>query len=117
LGCNCSVYSELDWIINEETVVRPDIMIVCGDFETDFLTFPPTLVLEITSPTSRMRDRNTKFTLYEICGVNYYLFADTDKNCVEIFQLINNKYQQINNNTYTLNSNCNVELNLTVIWD
>lgn len=117
LNCNCSVYSELDWIINDETIVRPDVMIVCGTFETDFLTFPPSLVLEITSPTSRMRDRNTKFTLYEMCGVNYYLIADTDKNSVEIFQLINNKYQQINNNIYTFNSNCNIELDLTGIWD
>jgi Uma2 family endonuclease len=115
--CNCSVYYELDWIINEETIVRPDVMIVCGNFETDFLTFPPSLVLELPSPPSRMRDRNTKFTLYEMCGVNYYLIADTDKNSIEIFQLRNNKYQQITDTTFTLTNNCILELDLTGIWN
>jgi Uma2 family endonuclease len=92
-------------------------MIVCGNFETDFLTFPPSLIVEITSLTSRMRDRNTKFTLYEMCGVNYYLIADTDKNYIEIFQLRHNKYQQIADATFTLASNCILELDLTPIWN
>ncbi|MBX9785546.1 MAG: Uma2 family endonuclease [Chitinophagaceae bacterium] len=39
--CNCNVYYELDWVISNDTVVCPDLMIVSGNFETDFLTFPP----------------------------------------------------------------------------
>ena len=36
---DCFVYQELDWIISDDTTVRPDIMIVCGKIEGDFLTF------------------------------------------------------------------------------
>ena len=39
-GCACEVYSELDWIIDEDSVVRPDCMIVCGNFTDDFFNFP-----------------------------------------------------------------------------
>lgn len=115
-GCACEVYGELDWTIDDNNVVRPDVMIVCGKFETDFLTFPPTLILEITSPNSRMRDRNTKFSLYEMCGVKYYLIADTDKESIEIYQLINNKYSQVNTASFQLTAECNIELDLSDLF-
>ncbi len=46
-GCACEIYHGLDWIINDSTVVRPDAMIVCGNFDEDFLNFPPVLIIEI----------------------------------------------------------------------
>lgn len=114
--CNCQVYSKLDWIIRDDTVVRPDVMIVCEKFETDFLTFPPFLILEIISSNSRMRDRNTKFTLYEMCGVNNYLVADTDKESVEVYRLTNNKYQEEQTNLFKLTDNCSVEIDYNSLW-
>ncbi len=116
LQCNCEVYSELDWIINDDTVVRPDAMIVCGKFETDFLTFPPALILEITSPTSRMRDRNSKFILYEMSGVKFYIIADPDKQTTELFELISNKYTEVNTTNLKLTDNCTLEIELNKIW-
>ena len=29
-GCDCRVYAGLDWIVSNDTVVRPDVMVVCG---------------------------------------------------------------------------------------
>ena len=55
-SCNCEAFYELDWIVNDNTVVRPDGMIVCGDFKEDFLTFPPQLILEIASHHTRLRE-------------------------------------------------------------
>ena len=115
-NCDCGVYSELDWIINDETVVRPDIMIICGNFETDFLTFPPTLIVEIASPSTRMRDRNAKFVLYEMCGVKYYILADPDKKSIEVYKLTNNKYQQVSENSFQLTSSCIINLDLQALW-
>ena len=54
-------------------------MIVCGKIKNDYLTFPPNLILEISSPSTRMKDRNTKYNLYEMCGVKYYIIADPEK--------------------------------------
>jgi hypothetical protein len=45
--CNCEVFTNLDWKINNETVVRPDIMIICGKTDETILEFPPVLIIEI----------------------------------------------------------------------
>jgi Uma2 family endonuclease len=116
LKCDCYVYPDLDWIINEDTIVRPDAMIVCGEFTTDFLTFPPTLIIEVTSTSTRMRDRNTKFTLYEMNGVKYYLIADSDKKDIEIYQLVNNKYQQNTTTLFQLGVECTIRIDHAILW-
>src|SRR5690606_14672257 len=71
--CNCLVLSEIDWKNNQQNVVRPNMMIICGEPKTDFLDFPPVLILEIFFPATRVKDRNIKFELYREQGVRYYL--------------------------------------------
>lgn len=115
-NCNCEVYSELDWIVNDDTVLRPDCMIVCGDFKEDYLTFPPALVLEISSHSTRLRDRNTKFNLYEMYGVKYYIIADCDKTTVEVFELTNNKYQQTLAAVFQLTEKCIINIDVLNLW-
>lgn len=114
--CDCQVYYELDWIIDDNTIVKPDAMIVCGKFEDDFLHFPPALILEIASESTRLKDRNVKFKLYESAGVNYYIIADPDRESIEAFQLRNNQYQEINHSTFQLTHQCNLELDLKRLW-
>lgn len=116
-SCNCKVFSELDWIINDTTVVRPDVMIVCGEFQDDYLNFPPSLILEISSHATRLRDRNTKYKLYAMCGVKYYLIADTDKKIIEVFELWNNGYKQSNLSSFVLNDICKIEANVFNLWE
>jgi Uma2 family endonuclease len=109
---NCEVIFGLDWIISENTVVRPDVMIVCSKLEDEFLTFPPTLILEVASHSTRMKDRNTKFNLYEMCGVKYYIIADTEKKSVEVFELTDNKYRQTTNTDFILTPQCSIQLDV-----
>lgn len=116
-NCNCEVYVELDWVVNENTVVRPDYMIVCGNFTEDYLHFPPTLILEVSSHSTRIRDRNTKFNLYEILGVKYYILADEDKTTIEIYELNDNKYRDVALGTFNLSGHCNIHIALDDLWD
>lgn len=91
--CNdCEVFTDLDWIVNDETVVRPDLMIVCGDFKDDFLRFPPAMVIEILSPTTILKDRHIKFQLYQTQQVRYYIMVNPDTQTCEIFKLQNGMY-------------------------
>lgn len=95
-SCNCQVLFEQDWIIDESNVVRPDILIACGDLDPEgHITKTPALIVEIYSQATRLKDRNTKFTLYEFCGVKYYLMADPDTNTVQVFELMDNKYKEL----------------------
>src|SRR5438309_6706415 len=38
---NCKVLYSCDWIVSNDTVVRPDVMIVCDKIEGDYPTRPP----------------------------------------------------------------------------
>lgn len=115
-ACNCKVYYELDWIIDDTTVVCPDVMVVCGKFEEDFLRFPPTLILEIASLKTRLKDRNVKFRLYESNGVKFYLIADPDKQTIDTFILKDNFYQQTSERIFELTIDCKIELAIDKLW-
>ena len=116
LSYSCQVYGGLDWVIDENSVVRPDCMIVCGNFKEDFLRFPPTLIVEISSGKTKLRDRNTKYNLYQLKGVKYYVIADTEKKSVEIFELFNGKYIQKNNSQFQLTAECVIDVDISGIW-
>ncbi len=69
--CDCEVFYEIDCVIDEYNVVKPDVMVVCGNSNEEIQTFLPTIILETASPSIIIKDRNTKFNLYEMCGVKY----------------------------------------------
>jgi len=112
--CDCKALYEQDWIIDDRNVVRPDILIACGKLDPDgHITKPPVLIVEIFSKSTHLKDRNTKFNLYEFCGVKYYLMADPDSSSAEIYELIDNKYKQIFPPFhFTLTENCTIEFDL-----
>ena len=76
-GCNkCVTYLPLDWKINDDTIVQPDVLIVCNKIEKKFLDFPPALIVEILSPPTAIKDRGLKMDIYQSQKVKYYLIAD-----------------------------------------
>lgn len=92
-------------------------MIVCELIEGDYPTKPPALILEILSPQSLLKDRNTKFNLYQSYGVKYYLIANIDKKEIEIFQLAHNRYKQVDGNEeFLLSNECFAKVNLTDLF-
>ena len=113
LACDCKVLMECDWVVNNDTVVRPDVMIVCEKIEGAHPTKPPVLILEIISPQSLLKDRNTKYNLYQAYGVKYYLLANVERKQVEVFILNGNSYEQaINNASFALSNTCTIQVNL-----
>lgn len=75
-NCHASVLTELDWIVSDSTVVRPDIMLVCGDPPSEHLHDTPALLVEVLSPSTQLRDTTVKMALYASCGVKHYLIVD-----------------------------------------
>ncbi len=98
---HCRAYDPLDYKITHDTILVPDILIICGEVKKKYLDFPPTLVVEILSPATALRDRHTKHQLYEQQGVKYYLIVDADKKIIEVYELIGNEYSSLNNQVYT----------------
>ncbi|MEM6963549.1 MAG: Uma2 family endonuclease [Bacteroidota bacterium] len=90
----CEVLGELDWIIDDNTVVRPDLFIDCEKSDDDFLRNTPVLIVEVLSPSTAVNDRNLKYELYEKQGVKYYLIIDPIGEQVEIFELKQKTYKK-----------------------
>lgn len=115
-GCKCELYYEFDWIINNETIVRPDGMIVCGEIKTDWLTFAPSLILEIASDSTYLKDKNVKFKVYEFNKVKYYLLIDPVKQKAECYELVDSFYQMKKDNIFYLDNKCEIEIDFTKMW-
>lgn len=118
---HCIVYPPLDWKIKEDTIVQPDLLIVCGKIEKKFLDFPPALVVEILSPATASKDRGEKMELYRLQQVKYYLIVDFQFKKVEIYQYINAQYEPVAINPesylFQLAGDCTASVNLVDIWD
>ncbi len=120
-GCKCTVYQPIDYKITETTVVNPDLLVLCQPLSKNFLDFPPALVVEILSPATALLDRHTKFRLYEVEKIGYYLIVDADKQEMEIYRYdAAGAYQlqaQTNGSPYVFEwAGCRFELQIENIW-
>jgi len=90
-------YAPIDLILSDVTIVQPDIVYL----ETARLSSvtgrgiegPPTLVVEILSPSTIQIDRGVKFQLYSRYGVPYYWIADPEARTIEAYRLAEGTYQ------------------------
>lgn len=86
-GCKVSVLAEIDWIVADDTVVRPDASVICGEPPANHIESAPAIVVEVLSLATRERDINHKRTLYANHGVPWYLIADPENRSVDLLQL------------------------------
>lgn len=87
------VLAEIDWIIDEHTVVRPDVLIVSGGIPEKHVNSRPELIVEILSKATEKHDREIKKQLYQLCEVPFYLLADCESKSLEVYRLAEAKYQ------------------------
>ena len=112
----CRIYPPLDWKVTEETIVQPDLLLVCKPMEKKFLDFTPSLLVEILSPATASKDRGEKMELYQSQQVQYYIIIDPQFKKTEIYQLTENQYQPIGANpknfTFSLEDDCRITVDL-----
>ena len=109
---DCSVVYELDWILDNTTVVRPDIAVICNE-KGDFITSAPILIIEILSPSTALKDRQVKFDIYEEQGVKYYIVIDPYTKARNIYLLINGRYkEQKDVSSFTIHNQCAVQFDI-----
>ena len=78
-GCHATVLVEIDWIVSSDTVLRPDVIVVCGLEPEQHVVKVPALVVEILSEATRDRDLSFKLDLYREQGVRWYLVVDPER--------------------------------------
>jgi Uma2 family endonuclease len=116
----CQVYQPIDYVVADDTILQPDMLIVCKEITKKFLDFPPALVTEILSPATAAKDRFSKFPIYQSKQIPYYLIIDPDLEEVEIYELTNGQYKLIQRGKdtsydFSLEA-CTAQINFGEIW-
>jgi len=60
-GCKATVLAEIDWIVAGDTVVRPDLVVVCGPAPRCHVEQAPALVVEILSAATEFQGMHATF--------------------------------------------------------
>jgi len=85
----------IDVVFSKSDVVQPDILVVCNKNKLTKANVQgaPDLVIEILSPSTKLKDKREKRLLYERYGVKEYIIIDITDKYVECFFLgENGKY-------------------------
>lgn len=99
LNRECNVYiAPFDVILSKEekyenidTVVQPDIVVICDKLKLskNGCNGSPDLIIEIVSPSTARKDSLEKFNLYEKNGVREYWIVRPEEKIVMVFNLDN----------------------------
>lgn len=117
----CKAYLPVDYKVQDDTILQPDMLVLCKTPGPKFLDFAPALVAEILSPSTALKDRNTKYEIYQQQKIKYYLIIDINTNSIEIYELSNEQYKLIpakNDGSFDFEfeTDCNVNVPLNEIW-
>lgn len=119
-NCNkCSAIIEMDLEISNDTIVKPDSMVICYQVE-DKLTKTPEIIFEVVSKSSAKRDEVLKFNLYQEEGVKYYVLVYHDIKKAKVYRLIKHKYKKVgdfSDEIYIFDTKkCKIEFDFSFIW-
>jgi Uma2 family endonuclease len=89
-------YAPIDCVLSETTIVQPDLVYLdrtrLAAISDRGIEGPPTLVVEILSPTTTLIDRSTKLQLYARHGIPYYWIVDPEARTIEAYRVSGNSY-------------------------
>ena len=91
------LYSPIDCILSDTSIVQPDIVYLdpsrLSTVTGRGIEGPPTLAVEILSPSTVHIDRSVKFQLYARYGVPYYWIVDPDARTIDAYRLTEGAYE------------------------
>ena len=90
----CEVLGEVDYKIADDTILRPDIVLTCGETNDTYLTKAPEIIVEIISKSTAKRDETHKFDMYEAEKVKYYIIVYPNDLIAKVYELDGKKYDK-----------------------
>ena len=92
---NCEVLGEVDYKVNNDTILKPDVVLTCDDFGVEALIKAPEIVFEVISPSTARRDEVYKFDIYQKEGVKYYILVYPDTLVAKIYKNENGIFKKV----------------------
>ena len=81
----CFVLMEAEYRVNNKTILRPDVSLICGKLGK-YITKPPLIIVEVISLSTKLRDEITKKEIYKHQKVPFYIMIYPD-NSIKIIDL------------------------------
>ena len=97
-GKRCQPFvAPIDIKLSEQDIVQPDVVIVCDpdQIQRTHIEGPPSLAVEILSPSTASYDRGRKLDLYARSGVKEVWLVTPYPHLIEIFLLDHGAYRRI----------------------
>ena len=117
---HCQALFEMDVEFSDDTVVRPDVLVICYVPEGERLTRAPDLVFEVISPKTARVDEVTKFDLYQREGVAYYVVVYPAAKKAKVWHLIDGQYRKVadfQDEAYRFDlSKCGIDFDFARLW-
>lgn len=89
----------LDVTFHDTTVVQPDVFYVSGEqkriVKNARIDGPPTLIVEVLSPSSSRKDRLQKLRVYQKVQVQHYWLVNPEEKTLECFSLRDGSYSLV----------------------
>ena len=118
--CDATVLTETDWIIREDTVVRPDVVVLCDGVPERHIETTPALVAEVLSDSTRQRDETFKRDLYNAEQVGIYLLLDPENEILEVYRRLPDgtwQNERVSERTeFSVCDNCKIQLDRASIF-
>ena len=115
----CFVVMEEDYKIDEYNILKPDVSMICNQFDK-YITKAPEIVVEVISPSTARRDEKTKFQIYQEEGVKYYILIYPNELKAKLYKLENRKYVKegdFTDESYKFeNLTCEIEVNFEKVF-
>ncbi|MFN3397747.1 MAG: Uma2 family endonuclease [Sulfurimicrobium sp.] len=116
----CQALFGIDVEFAADTVVRPDVLVICYTPEGERLTRAPDLVFEVVSQTTSRRDEVVKFDLYRSEGVANYVLVYPEAHKAKVYRLIDGEYRKVAdfcNETHHFElSKCALDFDFSRLW-
>lgn len=90
----CLVLVETDYKLADNTVFRPDVVLVCNESHDAYVTKAPEIVIEVISESTAKNDEGYKFDKYEAEKVNYYILVYPNELYAKVYKLVDGKYDK-----------------------
>ncbi|MFZ4539464.1 Uma2 family endonuclease [Propionivibrio sp.] len=117
---HCQALFEIDIQFADDTVVRPDVLVICYEPESERLTRAPDLVFEVISPKTARRDEVIKFDLYRMEGVANYVLVYPEAKKAKIWRLVDGEYRKVadfHDETHRFDlSKCSIDFDFGRLW-
>ena len=114
----CMAVVEEDYIIDEETILKPDVAMICNE-NNNFITKAPEIIVEVISPSTAKIDEKIKFDIYQKEGVKYYILAYPNHLFAKIYKNKDGRFKKIGDfevEELILDVKCKVNINFDNIF-